>query len=312
MEAGSLTAEIDKGEFKRQKDQFRNWVTADGVSGYQAVPGRYHLYVSLACPWAHRVVIVRYLKKLQEVVSMSVLDPIRDKARGWAFRSGLGYEPDPLNGFTFLSEAYYASDPAYNARVTVPVLWDKKKKCIVSNDDDDILRMLNQAFNKYTASSLDLYPQALQTEIDAINEQVYVHINNGVYRAGFATTQQAYEDAVGRLFSMLDQLEERLAQQRYLVGDQLTEADWRLFPTLVRFDAVYFGHFKCNIRRLIDYPNLWGYVRELYQYPGVAATVNFDHIKRHYYCTHDDINPSRIVPVGPALDFKQPHGRASL
>ena len=208
-----------------------------------------------------------------------------------------------------MAEAYRASEPGYSARVTVPVLWDKQEKRIVNNDDDDILRMFNSEFNDCTESALDLYPEALRGEIDAVNDLVYPDVNNGVYRTGFATTQAAYEDAVGLLFAALDQLEERLGRQRYLVGDQLTEADWRLFPTLVRFDAVYYVHFKCNVRRIVDYPNLWGYLRELYQHPGVADTVNFDHIKRHYYYTHDDINPFRIVPVGPELDFSGPHGR---
>lgn len=309
MEAGSMKAEISEGEFKRQEDHFKNWVTRDGASGYKAEPGRYHLYVSLACPWAHRTVIVRRLKKLEEVIGMSVVDPIRDDDSGWAFRDGPGHAPDAVNGFAFLVEAYRASEPGYTARVTVPVLWDKEEKCIVSNDDDDILRMFNSEFNDYTDSTLDLYPEALREEIDAVNALVYPDVNNGVYRSGFATTQAAYEHAVGRLFAALDQLEERLGRQRYLVGDQLTEADWRLFPTLVRFDAVYYVHFKCNVRRIVDYLNLWGYLRELYQYPGVADTVNFDHIKRHYYYTHDDINPFRIVPVGPELDFSGPHGR---
>jgi len=309
MEAGSMKAEISEGEFKRQEDHFRGWVTRDGSSGYKAEPGRYHLYVSLACPWAHRTIIVRRLKKLEEVISMSVVDPIRDDDSGWAFRDGPGYSQDPVNGFAFLAEAYRASEPGYSARVTVPVLWDKQEKRIVNNDDDDILRMFNSEFNDCTESALDLYPEALRGEIDAVNDLVYPDVNNGVYRTGFATTEAAYEDAVGLLFAALDQLEERLGRQRYLVGDQLTEADWRLFPTLVRFDAVYYVHFKCNVRRIVDYPNLWGYLRELYQHPGVADTVNFDHIKRHYYYTHDDINPFRIVPVGPELDFSGPHGR---
>jgi putative glutathione S-transferase len=301
----------EAGEFKRQEDVFRDWVTRDGASGYPAEPNRYHLYVSLACPWAHRTIIIHKLKKLENVIGMTVVDPIRDE-RGWAFRNGPGYSEDPVNGFKFLSEAYQATDPNYNARVTVPVLWDKKRRRIVSNADDDIIRMLNSEFNDFTDSDLDFYPEELRAEIDAVNDLVYPNVNDGVYRAGFATTQRAYEHAVRNLFDALDQLEERLSKQRYLVGARLTEADWRLFTTLIRFDAVYYVHFKCNIRRIVDYPNLWGYLRDLYQHDGVAETVNFDHIKRHYYVTHDDINPTRIVPVGPKLDFNTPHGREAF
>ena len=311
MNAGSMQAEITDGEFERQEDQFRDWVTRDGSSAYPAAPGRYHLYVSLACPWAHRTLIVRQLKNLEDIVGMTVVDPLRDE-RGWAFREGPGHSQDPINGFGFLSQAYTTTDPAYDARVTVPVLWDKEEGRIVSNSDDDIMRMLNVAFDDFTDSDLDLYPEALRPEIDALNHQVYTHVNNGVYQAGFATTQAAYDRAVRDLFATLDQLEERLAQSRYLAGDRLTETDWRLFPTLIRFDAVYHGHFKCNIRRIVDYPNLWGYLRELYQCEGIAGTVNFDHIKRHYYMTHEDINPTRIVPAGPELDLQAPHGRDAL
>lgn len=300
-----------KGEFVRQEDRFRGWVTADGSSGYPAEPGRYHLYVSLACPWAHRTVILRKLKRLENVVGMTVVDPIRDE-KGWAFRNGPGYSEDPINGFRYLSEAYKKTDPTFNDRVTVPVLWDKKTSRIVSNSDDDILRMLNSAFNALTDVKTDFYPAPLRAEIDEINDFIYPNINDGVYRAGFATTQKSYEAAVRNLFDALDRIEARISKQRYLVGQQITEADWRLFPTLIRFDAVYHGHFKCNIRRIVDYPHLWGYLRELYQYDGIAETVNFDHIKRHYYVTHDDINPTRIVPVGPALDLTSPHGRDSL
>ena len=311
MNAGSMQAEISEGEFERQEDQFRDWVTRDGSSAYPAAPGRYHLYVSLACPWAHRTIIVRRLKNLEDIVGMTVVDPVRD-ARGWAFCEGPGHSQDPINGFRFLSQAYTATDPAYDARVTVPVLWDRQEGCIVSNSDDDIMRMLNAAFDDFTDSDLDLYPEELRPEIDALNHQVYTHVNNGVYQAGFATTQAAYDQAVRDLFDTLDQLEERLARSRYLAGDRLTETDWRLFPTLIRFDAVYHGHFKCNIRRIVDYPNLWGYLRELYQCEGIAGTVNFDHIKRHYYMTHEDINPTRIVPAGPELDLQAPHGRDAL
>lgn len=300
-----------EGEFVRQEDRFRGWVTADGSSGYPAEPGRYHLYVSLACPWAHRTVILRKLKRLENVVGMTVVDPIRDE-KGWAFRNGPGYSEDPINGFRYLSEAYKKTDPTFNDRVTVPVLWDKKTGRIVSNSDDDILRMLNSEFNAFTDVKTDFYPAPLRAEIDEINNFVYPNINDGVYRAGFATTQASYEQAVRNLFDALDRIEARLSKQRYLVGQQITEADWRLFPTLIRFDAVYHGHFKCNIRRIVDYPHLWGYLRELYQFDGIAETVNFDHIKRHYYVTHDDINPTRIVPVGPALDLTSPHGRDRL
>jgi len=311
MKAGSVKAEIVDGEFRRQEDRFRAQVTRDGSSGYPAEPGRYHLYVSLACPWAHRTIIVRRLKRLEQVVGMTVVDPVRDE-RGWAFRDGPGHSEDPVNGFRFLSEAYTATDPAYEARVTVPVLWDRRDGRIVSNSDDDIMRMLNSAFDDFTDSDLDLYPEELRVEIDQLNALIYPNINDGVYRAGFATSQTAHELAVRRLFDTLEQLEDRLTGQRYLVGGRLTEADWRLFPTLVRFDAVYYVHFKCNIRRIVDYPNLWGYLRDLYQHDEVAATVDFDHIKRHYYMTHPDINPTRIVPVGPDMDLMEPHDRQAL
>lgn len=300
-----------EGEFVRQEDRFRGWVTADGSSGYPAEPGRYHLYVSLACPWAHRTVILRKLKRLENIVGMTVVDPIRDE-KGWAFRNGPGYSEDPINGFRYLSEAYQKTDPTFNDRVTVPVLWDKKTGRIVSNADDDIMRMLNSELNPFTDVKTDFYPAPLRAEIDEINGFVYPNINDGVYRAGFATTQGSYEQAVRNLFGALDRIEARLSKQRYLVGQRITEADWRLFPTLIRFDAVYHGHFKCNIRRIVDYPHLWGYLRDLYQQDGVAETVNFDHIKRHYYVTHNDINPTRIVPVGPALDLGSPNGRDRL
>ncbi len=301
----------EEGAFVRPEDQFRGWVTCDGSKGYPAELGRYHLYVSLACPWAHRTVIMRKLKGLEDVIGMTVVDPVRDE-RGWAFRNGPGYSEDPVNGFQFLSEAYKVSEPDYNARVTVPVLWDKKTGRIVSNADDDIMRMFNSEFNAFTKSDLDFYPEALRAEIDAINDFVYPNVNDGVYRAGFATTQSTYEREVRALFNALDQIEERLRTNRYLVGNQMTEADWRLFTTLIRFDAVYYIHFKCNIRRIIDYPNLYGYLRELYQHEEIAETVNFDHIKHHYYITHTDINPTRIVPVGPELDLNSPHNRDKL
>ena len=303
--------QTDAGEFQRQDDVFRDWVTADGQSNYPAAAGRYHLYVSLACPWAHRTIIVRRLKRLESVIGMTVVDPIRDE-RGWAFHSGPGHSPDMLNGFHFLSEAYQATNPGYRGRVTVPVLWDSVTKRIVSNSDDDLMRMFNGEFNRFTDSTLDLYPPPLRPEIDALNTVIYEEINNGVYRAGFATSQGAYEQAVRRLFNRLDELEFRLRDRRYLFGSQVVETDWRLFVTLIRFDAVYHGHFKCNLRRIVDYPNLSGYLKDLYQLPGIAETVNFDHIKRHYYVTHDDINPTRIVPLGPLLDLKSPHGRDRL
>ena len=299
----------DDGQFERQEDAFRGWVRADGSTAYPAVAGRYHLYVSLACPWAHRIVIARRLKGLESAIGLTVVDPVRDE-RGWAFRDRPGFSTDPVNGFAFLSEAYTASDPAFAGRVTVPVLWDKQTRRIVSNSDDDLLRMLNSEFNALAADpGLDLYPPAHRTEIDALNARIYETVNNGVYRAGFATTQAAYEAAVYPLFDTLDALDARLADRRYLFGPAPLETDWRLFVTLVRFDAVYVGHFKCTLRRIVDYPNLSGYLRDLYQVPGVADTVNFDHIKRHYYYTHDDINPTRIVPVGPILDLTAPHGR---
>ncbi|MDC1037558.1 glutathione S-transferase family protein [Candidatus Marinimicrobia bacterium] len=291
-----------KGEFVRQASIFRNWVTASGESGYLAEPDRYHLYVSLACPWAHRTVIFRKLKKLDDVISLSLVDPIRDH-RGWRFTGSEGEFPDEINGFSFLSEAYLKSDPSFDGRVTVAALWDKKTQRIVNNESSEIIRMLNTEFNAFTASTMDYYPEELRVEIDEINAFVYANINNGVYQTGFATTQTAYEKAFTTLFLALDNLEERLSRQSYLVGNQITEADWRLFTTLVRFDPVYYGHFKCNQKRLVDYPHLWRYTRNLYQVPGVADTVNMDHIKRHYYGTHASLNPTGIVPKGPEIDF---------
>ncbi len=296
------------GEFTRQGDVFREWVTAAGRSKFPSAQGRYHLYVSWACPWAHRTIIVRKLKELEDVIGMTVVDPIRDD-QGWAFRDGPGHSTDPINEFAFLREAYIATNPTYQGRVTVPVLWDVQSKCIVTNSDDDIMRMFNHEFNQFTQSGLDLYPQGLHDKIDVLNADLYETVNDGVYRVGFATSQNVYEKRVQRLFHSLDQLEERLSQQRYLLGSQPVESDWRLFVTLIRFDAVYFGHFKCNIRRIVDYPHLFGYLKDLYQITGIADTVNFDHIKRHYYVTHDDINPTRIVPLGPDLDLSAPHSR---
>lgn len=301
----------DDGRFVRQEDAFRGWVTADGSSGFPVEAGRYHLYVSWACPWAHRTIVVRKLKCLEDVVGMTSVDPIRDE-RGWAFHNGPGYSEDPINGFRFLSEAYLATDPRYRSRVTVPVLWDKRTKRIVSNSDDDIMRMFECEFEALAGGDLDLYPRQHREEIEKLNAWIYDTVNDGVYRAGFATSQRSYEAAAYRLFESLDRLEERLATQRYLFGPSPVETDWRLFVTLVRFDAVYFGHFKCNLRRIADYSNLFGYLRDLYQFRSVGETVNFDHIKRHYYYTHDDINPTRIVPIGPLQDLDAPHGRESL
>ncbi len=299
------------GEFKRQQDAFRGWVKRDGSTSYKPEPGRYHLYVSLACPWAHRTIILRKLKRLEDVIGMTVVDPVRDE-RGWAFRTGDGYSEDPVNGFKFLSEAYAATDPTFDGRVTVPVLWDTQTKRIVSNSDDDMLRMFNSEFDEFTSVTHDFYPAELREEIDALNDLIYRNVNNGVYRAGFATLQQPYERAARRLFETLDELDARLADRRYLLGERMTESDWRLFPTLIRFDAAYHGHFKCNVRRIVDYRHLWPYLRDLYQHDEVASTVNFDHIKRHYYYTHDHINPTRIVPIGPELELDAPHGRERL
>jgi putative glutathione S-transferase len=301
----------DEGEFQRQEDDFRDWVSIDGSTVYPAVAGRYHLYVSLACPWASRTLIVRNEKGLQKTIGVTVVDPIRDE-RGWAFREGPGYEKDPVNGFLFLAEAYVASRPKFAGRVTVPVLWDKETRRIVNNSEDDICRMFNDAFAEVAETRVNLFPKAMEAEHTALAAFIYDKVNNGVYKAGFASQQRAYEAACRELFAALDQLEARLGASRYLFGKQIVEADWRLFCTLVRFDAVYHGHFKCNVRRIVDYPNLDGYLRDLYQRPGIAETVNFDHIKRHYYFTHDDINPTRIVPIGPALDLRRPHGREGI
>ena len=294
-----------EGRFVRQGDAFRGWVTDPEA-------GRYHLYVSYACPWAHRTIIVRRLKKLEAAVGMTVVDPIRDD-RGWEFRDGPGTSHDPINGFRFLSEAYVATDPQYRGRVTVPVLWDTREKRIVSNSDDDIMRMFETEFDAVgDRGALDLYPSVHRAEIDALNDVVYEGLNNGVYEAGFATTQEAYAEGAQRVFATLDRLDERLATRRFLFGPRPLETDWRAFVTLVRFDAVYYSHFKCNLRRIADYPNLSGYLRDLYQQPGIASTVDFDHIKRHYYATHEEINPTRIVPIGPLLDLDRPHGREGV
>jgi glutathionyl-hydroquinone reductase len=299
----------EAGEFVRQHYTIRDRVTADGSSGFPAEAGRYHLYLSLACPWAHRAIIVRRLLGLEEVISMSVVDPIRGE-RGWAFREGPGHGPDPVCGFRYLSEAYLRTDPEYTGRYTVPCLWDRATERLVTNNYPDITIDFETEFRAFHGPGApELYPEALRAEIDEINEGIYRHVNNGVYRAGFASTQDAYETAVCALFAKLDWLEERLAEQRYLVGGRLTEADVRLFTTLARFDAVYHGHFKCNLRRLVDYPHLWAYARDLFQRPGFGDTTDFDHIKRHYYMTHEKLNPTRIVPLGPLVDWTEPHGR---
>jgi putative glutathione S-transferase len=303
-----------EGRFVREHTRFRNWVTPDGRpgpsghGGFAAAPGRYHLYVSLACPWAHRTLLFRKLKRLDGVIGVSAVSPLMG-SEGWTFDQSTGSSGDPVNGAHRLADIYLLADPRYTGRVTVPVLWDKQSRSIVNNESSEIIRMLNGAFDAFTDDRTDYYPADLRDEIDRINAVVYDNVNNGVYRAGFATTQQAYEEAFTALFATLDELEQRLSSRRYLAGPRLTEADWRLFTTLVRFDAVYVGHFKCNLRRIADYPALSNYLRELYQVPGVAATVSMDHIKRHYYASHRQINPTGIVPRGPALDFTAPHDR---
>lgn len=299
------------GEFERQPDLLRDWVRADGSTPFAPEPQRYHLYVSLACPWAHRTLIVRRLRHLEEVVGATVVDPVRDE-RGWAFRDGPGHATDPVNGFGFLSEAYRMTLPDFRGRWTVPVLWDRQTRRIVNNSEDDICRMLHDEFRPGGGAAPDLFPAALAAEQAALSREIYERVNNGVYRAGFATRQRAYERAVRALFATLDSLETRLAARRFLFGPHAVETDWRLFCTLVRFDAVYHGHFKCNLRRIQDYPHLQGYLQDLFQTPGVAATVNLDHIKRHYYVTHTEINPTGIVPLGPELRLDAPHSRAAL
>ena len=306
------------GKFKRQESSFRNWVTADGApgpsgeGGFKAESGRYHLYVSYACPWAHRALIFRRLKGLEEHIGISAVHPLM-KRDGWTFGTDFpGATGDRLLGHRFLREVYQAAEPQATTRVTVPVLWDIQRKMIVSNESSEIIRMFNSAFDAITGDRQDFYPEALRGEIDAVNAAVYSKVNNGVYKAGFASTQEAYDEAVTALFDELDRLDERLGRQPYLAGERITEADWRLSTTLVRFDPVYVGHFKCNIRRLADYPNVWPYARELYQWPGVAETVRFDHIKTHYYASHNTVNPTGIVPKGPEIDFTAPHGRDRL
>jgi len=296
------------GRFMREAAKFRDRVTTDGSSGYRAEPGRYHLYVSLACPWASRTLIFRTLKRLDDVISLSILDPHMGD-EGWVFSDYPGAIPDRVNGFARLHELYIAAQRDFTGRVTVPVLWDKQGRTIVNNESAEIIRMLNSEFDAFGDASVDFYPPDLRSEIDRVNARVYDNVNNGVYRAGFATSQEAYEEAWRALFDELDALEQRLSRQRYLCGDRLTEADWRLFTTLVRFDAVYYSHFKCNRQRLVDYPNLWDYTRDLYQVPGVAETVSLDHIKQHYYWSQVSVNPTRIVPLGPSIDFTAPHDR---
>lgn len=305
----------NKGEFIRSKSGFRNWVTPDGRAGpsgeggFSAELDRYHLYVSYACPWAHRTLIYRTLKGLEDVISVSVVHPLMPE-ESWVFGEYPGATEDHLYHASYLYENYQKADPEFQGVVTVPVLWDKKQHTIVNNESSEIIRMLNTAFNEFGYADIDFYPEALRAEIDEINQPIYDNVNNGVYRAGFATTQEAYDRAYERLFDTLDELETRLSRQRYLVGNQITEADWRLFPTLVRFDAVYYNHFKTNKQRLMDYPNLWAYTCDLYQQPGVIDTVNMDHIKYHYFASHRSINPTGIVPRGPEIDFLQPHDRA--
>ncbi len=300
-----------KGEFVRIDSVFRNWVSADPDSEFPATPGRYHVYISHACPWAHRTAILRELKNLTDVLSLSVVDDVRDE-RGWAFGPDGSEFADPVNGFAFLSEGYAASNPDHGGRISVPVLWDRESEQIVNNESSEIIQMLNSAFDEWGDATLDLYPSELRAEIDDVNEVVYANINNGVYRCGFAQSQEAYDVAFGELFVTLDWLDGRLAASRFLVGSEPTLADWRLFPTLVRFDAVYVGHFKCNKRRIADYPNLSGYLRDLYSVPGVADTVHIENIKRHYYATQLGLNPLGIIPGGPELDLDAPHERARL
>jgi len=310
-QAGGRDARQTGGRFVRQDAQFRDWISADGSSGFAAQPGRYHLYVSFACPWAHRTLIFRTLKGLKAAIEVSVVHPFMGDD-GWSFAAGQGVVPDPLNGAEFMRDVYLAAAPRYSGRCSVPVLWDKERQTIVSNESSEIIRMFNSSFDGLTDNNNDYYPVELSSDIDVINETVYANVNNGVYRTGFAATQKAYEEAFDNLFNTLDDLEERLAQQRYLVGDRLTEADWRLFSTLLRFDIVYYGHFKCNKKHIYEYPNLWNFTLELYQHPGVAEVTNFDHIKRGYYHLMPQVNPLGIVAKGPALDFNQPHERDKI
>ena len=329
LKESGLKAQFEKeqsasGEFQRQEDAFRHWISSDESTDYPAVADRYHLYISLACPWASRTLIARKLLGLEQIISLTVVDPVRDE-RGWAFRDpnsdstggASSQEPfastDPINGFHFLAEAYRLTDPNFDGRVTVPALWDKVTKKIVNNCEDDICRMFNDAFRGLAQNKeTDLFPRDIAAEQEKLSDFIYDKINNGVYKAGFTNRQHVYERACKQLFDALDQLEERLARSRYLFGTRIVETDWRLFCTLIRFDVVYYIHFKCSLRRILDYHNLQGYLIDLYQHDGIAETVNFDHIKRHYYMTHGAINPSRIVPIGPILDLTRKHGRARL
>lgn len=306
-----------QGRFVRTESQFRNWVTADGSpgpsgrGGFRAEAGRYHLYVGFACPWAHRTLITRKLKGLDSIIGISAVNSYMGE-HGWTFAPAPETIPDSVNSVARLYELYTLADAQYSGRATIPILWDKHQRAIVSNESAEIVRMLNSAFNEVGANGNDYYPAPLRADIDEWNAFVYPNLNNGVYRAGFATTQEAYEEAATAVFAALDKVEARLATHRYLAGSRLTEADIRLFTTLIRFDPVYHGHFKCNRRRIVDYPNLWGFVRDVYQLPGVADTVHIDFIKSHYYRSHPTVNPSRIVPIGPALDYSAPHGRERL
>ena len=325
MPAHAPAEQTDSGEFQRQEDAFREWISNDGSTPYPAEADRYHLYVSLACPWASRTIIFRKLKGLEDTIGMTIVDPFRDE-KGWAFRDPERSRPgsalnkldqfestDPINRFRYLSEAYAATDPKFDGRVTVPVLWDKETKRIVNNCEDDICPIFNSVFNEFAKNKdIDFFPKDIEAERIKLSEFLYDNINNGVYRAGFATRQRAYEVSCKKLFDALDEIEKRLSKSRYLFGKRMAEADWRLFCTLIRFDAVYHGHFKCNLRRIIDYPNLQGYLLDLYQHPGIAETVSIDHIKRHYYMTHEEINPTRIVPLGPILDLTRSHGREKI
>lgn len=305
------------GRFVRQESQFRNWITPDGspgptgTSGYKAETDRYHLYASLACPWAHRALIYRKLKGLEDMISISIVNAFMGED-GWTFEPGPGVIVDEVNHVHYLYELYRQADPHYSKRGTVPILWDKKQRTIVSNESSEIIRMFNYAFDHLGATDVDFYPKHLRKEINKLNDLIYPNINNGVYKAGFATTQDAYEEAAWDVFNALDILEARLEKNRYLIGNTITEADWRLFPTLVRFDSVYVCHFKCNWKRLVDYPNLWGYTRDLYQIPGIAETIDLSYNKVHYYGSHEMINPARIVSIGPDIDFTTPHNRERL
>ncbi|MEQ8586517.1 MAG: glutathione S-transferase family protein [Thalassobaculaceae bacterium] len=306
--SGDVRGATEDGNFKRTESAFRDWIRDDASARFQPEAGRYHLYVSYACPWAHRTLFFRRLKGLEGMIGVTVVDPLMLE-NGWQFSDD---HPDTLNGAEYLHQVYTRADPDYTGKVTVPVLWDKKESTIVSNESAEIIRMFNSAFDRIGAKPGDYYPADLAEEIETVNARIYETVNNGVYRAGFATKQKAYQDAFSDLFDTLDWLEGRLSKQRYLLGERVTEADWRLLPTLLRFDPVYHGHFKCNRNRIVDFPNLWGYTRELYQWPGVAATVHLDHIKAHYYGSHHTVNPTGIVPSGPSIDFTGPHGRDRL